>query len=57
MAGLLDRLVRHAVTLDDRALVSRAFDLRLSFLRSGVLEPTDLNALRRHGAASSRAAG
>ena len=57
VAGLLDRLVRHAVTLDDRPLVSRAFDLRLSFLRTGHLEATDLNALRRHGAAAARAAG
>ena len=48
VAGLLDRLVRHAVTFDDRGLVTRAFELRLAFLRSGVLEPSDINALRRH---------
>lgn len=48
VAGLLDRLVRHAVTLEDRGLVTRAFELRLGFLRTGVLDPADLNGLRRH---------
>jgi len=48
VAGLLDRLVRHAVTLDDRSLVTRAFEQRLGFLRTGQLDAADLNSLRRH---------
>lgn len=47
VAGLLDRLVRHAVTLEERALVERVFELRMGFLRGGTLDAAELNLLRR----------
>lgn len=51
VAGLLERLVRHTVTLEDRALVERAFELRMGFLRGGLLDIAELNRLRRQVAA------
>lgn len=51
VAGLLERLVRHTVSLEERALVERAFELRMGFLRGGVLDTAELNRLRRQVAA------
>lgn len=56
VAGLLDRLVRHAVTLEEQALVERVFQLRMGFLRGGTLDTGELNQLRRQIAASSATA-
>lgn len=47
VAGLLDRLVRHAVTLEQQALVEQVFELRMGFLRGGTLDTGALNDLRR----------
>lgn len=47
VAGLLERLVHHAVTLEERGLVERAFELRMGFLRGGLLDTAELNRLRR----------
>jgi len=47
VSGVLDRLVRHFVTLDRPRAVEQVSQMRLRFLRSGALARADVNRLRR----------
>ena len=47
VSGILDRMVRHFVTLDRQRAVEQISQMRLRFLRSGTLSRSDVNRLRR----------